>query len=241
MQYNGNLVVAPDRDRAIYTGLRKKAPDNIITPSFIRLEQTLSSGQGQYNFQIGKNVGNPSATEVRLDLNDAFVATRLGIYLFNDDPDLPGKAALQTYPSPVEFPAETNNVNPAHLEALYNGFLRVKVADVVYAETMATRKFRVVRTQQAAAAVAAGENSGAPVYPAAPQKINEAFGYDGLMDLTPQFIFQGQAKNELTLYVPTNSTQQVQYKTATTRIKVAWYMEGFLITQGSALGSQLRG
>ncbi|TAN12349.1 MAG: hypothetical protein EPN37_15615 [Chitinophagaceae bacterium] len=236
MQYAGNLVVAPDRERAIYTGLRRKAPNNIITPGFIRLEQQLSSGQGQYQFQIGKNVGNPSATEVRLDLNDAFVATKLGIYLLNDDPSLPGHSPLLTFPSPVDFPAEAGNVNPSHLEAFYNGFLRVKVADVVYAEAMATRKFRVVRDQQSAPAVAVGTN-----WPAAPQKLSETLGFDGLEDLTPQFIFQGQAKNELSLYVPANSTQQVQYVTATTRIKVVWYMEGFLITQGSALGSALQG
>lgn len=232
MQYAGNLVVAPDRERAIYTGLRKKAPNNIITPSFIRLEQQLSSGQGQYQFQIGKNVGNPSATEVRLDLNDAFVATKLGIYLLNDDLTLPGHSALQTFPSPVAFPAEASNVDPTHLEAFYNGFLRVKVADVVYAETMATRKFRIVRTTQQDVAAAT---------PPPSAKLSGAEGYDGLQNLTPQFIFQGQAKNELTLYVPANSTQEVQYKTAATRIKVVWYMEGFLITQGSALGSALQG
>lgn len=240
MQFNGNLVVAPDRDRAIYEGLRRKAPNNIITPSFIRLEQEMVSGKGVYSFEIQKNVGNPSATEIRLDINDAFMATKIGIYLMKKDATLPGKSILQTWPSPVVFDAETNNVDPADLETVYNGFLRVKVADVVYSENMATRKFRVVRDQQAAPAVAAGVDTTTPVYPAIPQKINESHGFDGLQDLTPQFTFQGQAKNQLELHVPANSTQEVQYKTATDRITLVWYMEGYLITQGSALGSQLR-
>lgn len=231
MQFNGNLVVAPDRNRAIYEGLRRKAPNNIITPSFIRLEQQLQSGQGVYQFQIQKNVGNPSATEVRLDLNDAFMATSIGIYLLNDDLSLPGHAGLQTFPSPVAFPSEEGNVDPTHLEAFYNGFLRVKVADVVYAESMATRKFRVVRTTQ---------QDVVATTPPPSIKLSGAYGLDGLFDLTPQFTFQGQAKNTLELDIPTNSTQKVQYVTAATRIKVVWYMEGFLITQGSALGSQLR-
>ena len=232
MQFQGNLVVAPDRARAIYEGVRRKAPNNIITPSYIRLEQQLSSGQSVYDFQIGKNVGNPSMTEVRLDLNDAFVAMKLGIYLLNDDPALPGHAALYTFPSAVNFPAEAGNVNPTHLEAFYNGYLSVKVADVVYAESIATRKFRVVRTTQQDVAAAT---------PPPGVKLSENEPYDGLVDLTPQFIFQGQAKNQLQAHIPANSTQQVQYVTATTRIKLVWYMEGFLITQGSALGSQLRG
>lgn len=231
MDYNGNLVVAPDRMRAIYTGLRRKAPKNIITPSFIRLEQQVQSGQGVYQFQIAKNVGNPSPTEVRLDLNDAFMATHLGIYLMNNDLTLPGHAQLVTFPDGLVFPAEAGNVTTSHLEAFYNGFLKVKVADVVYAESIATRKFRVVRTTQTSVA-------GATPPPNA--LVAEAYGLDGLFELTPQFTFQGQAKNILELDIPANSTQQVQYKTAATRITVVWYMEGFLITQGSALGSQLQ-
>lgn len=223
MQFQGNLLVAPDREEAIYRKLKKLAPDNIITPSYIRMEALLSSGQSVYNFNIGQGVGNPRITENRLNLNDAFQATHIGIFLLNADATLPGKEALQTFPSATAFPTEASNVDPTDLECFYNGFLTVKVADVVYAESMATRKFRMVPTTQQDASNLSGEK-----------------GFDGLMPLTPQFTFQGQAKNTLQLTIPTNSTQQVQYKTATSRIYVVWYMEGFLVTQGSALGSQLR-
>jgi len=227
MQFQGNLLVAPDREEAIYRRLKKLAPNNIITPSYLRMEKLLSSGQSVYSFDIGEGVNNPRVTERRLNLNDAFMATHIGIYLLNASATLPGGRPLATFPSYKIFPAEANNVETEDLECLYNGFLRVKVADVVYAESMATRKFRYVPTTQ-------DEETDPPTV------LSGVSGLDGLWPLTPQFTFQGQAKNQLELHVPCNSTQQVQYVTSTDRIYAVWYMEGFLITQGSALGSQLR-
>lgn len=229
MEFKGNLVVAPDRERAIYEGLRRKAPNNIITPSYIRMEKLLSSGQGVYSFDMGQGVNSPRVTENRLNLNDAFMATHLGIYLLCANADLPGMKPLTTYPNNKQFPAEEDNVNPQHLEAFYNGYLTVKVGDVVYAESMATRKFRLVPTTQ--------QDKSVPPADGSAYNLSGEKGLDGLMPLTPQFTFQGQAKNVLELHIPANSTQEVQYKTSTDRIYVVWYMEGYLVTGGSLLGS----
>lgn len=229
MQYNGNLIISPDRDRAIFSALQRKLPGKIITPSYLRLEVLAQSGQSVYPFQIQKNVGNQSPTEVRLDLNDAFVGTKMGMYIFNDDLSLPGHAHLMTYPSPVQFPSEAGNVDPTHLECWYNGSIYLKVGNIVYSETIACRKFRVVPQTQEQVFVTPE-----------PGTLAQNDSYDGLVDATPQFIFQGDEKTNLELHAPANATQKVQYITAATRIKIALYFEGYLIPQGSKLGEKLR-
>lgn len=215
------------RQNAVFRTIQAKAPNSIIQPgAFLRSEVLLQSGQSRYAFNLGKNVGNPRATERRLDQNDAFIATHIALMLLAENPATPGVGVLQTFPNPVAFVAEANNVNPAHLENIYNGSLSIKVDDKVYSDGLLLAPCRVVNTtQQRAGATADGANA-----------YSEKKGWDGFIELSPTITFDGSRKNEVYLDIPVWNGQQAQYVTAATRIYAVLIQYGYLATGASNVG-----
>lgn len=139
-----------NRDRQIYNTLLKKYPGQIISPDFLRIEQELKNTTGSYVFPIETTSGQ-GIMERKLDRNDLFVITGLGIFLLAETEATPGAGVLQTYPNQIVFPAAAG-FNPDHLEAIYNGKLSLKIQSKVNIEGMSMQHFRVVpETQQSAA------------------------------------------------------------------------------------------
>jgi hypothetical protein len=193
-------------------------------PSYLRIEQQIVSGQSQYSFNI-KNDSGVSATENKLDQNDAFVVSKVGIALFKEAVvsgvrTQPGTGVLQYYPNATVFAAEAGNLDPAQLENFWNSNLEVKVADTVYFDSLWMKPSRTVRTTQQSSAT----------------NKSEAFLYDGLFDIDPIITFQGSRKNDIVLQLPNFNGAQQQYVTANERVFVTLLFWGILITGGSNLG-----
>lgn len=139
-----------NRDRQIYNSLVKKYPGQIISPDYLRIEQDLTNTKGSYVFPIETTSGQ-GLLERKLDRNDIFVITSLGIFLLAEVDTTPGAGVLQTYPNQTVFPAAAG-FNPDHLEAIYNGKLSLKVQSKMNIEGMSMLHFRYVpETQQSAA------------------------------------------------------------------------------------------
>jgi len=71
------------RQRAIYASLKasSKIGKKIIVPSYLRIEEELKDSQNVYTFDVLKT-GNETAVERKLDQNDIFVCSHLGLYIY---------------------------------------------------------------------------------------------------------------------------------------------------------------
>jgi hypothetical protein len=223
---NSAVQITPERDRGILARIRKNvANKNIaadkVQPSFLRIAVLADPSKSQYDFNVRKDVGTSLVHDQKLDQNDAFVVTKLGMMLLGETPANPGTGLLQTYPNNIVFAAEAGNVTPAHLNIFYNGKYKIKVDDRVYAESIPTNPMLTVRTTQQSAA----------------GNFSERFTDDGTVELTPDITLNGSKKNEITLTVPTFAGLQIQYAVATTRIYAVFYAKGFLVIGGSDVGT----
>lgn len=118
------------------------------TQSYLRLELALSTTITNYQFQIlNQTTGSQFNTEQRLNLQDSFVISSLGIYV-----GLPASATsttfeLDTYCDTVKY------TNAAAMNAIYNGQLQVKINnDVVVPAWDLQQHFYRPQTQLTAAA-----------------------------------------------------------------------------------------
>lgn len=222
----GNTIISPERDRAILSRVRtiaeqKGVDASKVQPSFLRVAVLLDPSKSAYDFVIRKDVGGSLVHDVKLDQNDAFVMSKMGILLLGENPATPGSGLLQTYPNNLVFPLQAAEVNPLHLNTIYNGSVKIKVDDRTFAEAIPTNPMLAVRTTQQASA----------------STFSERFLDDGLIELTPDITLNGSKKNEITLKVPTFTGLQIQYVTPTTRIYAVFYAKGFLIIGGSNVGA----
>jgi hypothetical protein len=223
---NTVAMVVSDRQRAILNRIRETVAQKGITPekvspSFLRVAVLMDPAKSQYIFVVKKDVGSSLVHDRKLDPNDSFVITDLGIKLLAETPANPGTGILQTYPNVQVFPAVAGEVTHAHLNIFYNGSIEVKVNDVVYAPAIKTEGMLVVRTTQQSSATT----------------FSERFLKDGTVELNPDITLNGSVKNEIALTVPTFAGLQIQHATAATRNYVVLDCLGFLIRGGSDLGS----
>lgn len=153
-----------DRDRKIFKAtediLKKvhgaNAEGMIISPSFLRAEVALSNSKGVYKFDL-KKTGNEVQTEVKLDRNDLFVVTRIGLFLAQQVASSIGKEVLQSYPNATVFGVA--GANAADLEAIYNGTTSLKIGSRVNIEKMPNHFFRFVPTTQQSSATNKSETN----------------------------------------------------------------------------------
>jgi hypothetical protein len=112
------------RERNIFNIVKGKFKDGIPSPSYLRIEQGISNSKNLYSFDVKKN-GNEQIQELKLDRNDVFVVHSLAVFISAQDNNAVGKEALQTYPNKNAF-GVAGGFNYKELEAIYNGFLRLK-------------------------------------------------------------------------------------------------------------------
>lgn len=204
------------RNAAVYNQLRKAYPNNpVIAPDFIRMEAYLTNGKSEYEF-FHKLLGNEAATENKLNEQDAFRVTDIGVFLTAENTTVPGIAELQTYPNPIVFPNETSALQTAHLEHIYNGKYIAKIGDTTYLPGMYIGECRVVNTSQQTSSANRSERGAG----------------DGFMPSTPQYTLRGRENNSLKIVVPANSVQKVESVFGTTgyKTKVVLILRGFKIT-----------
>lgn len=113
------------------------------TQSFLRLELALSTAQTRYQFQIlNQTSGSQFNTEQRLNLQDSFVISSLGVFLGKPSSSTDTTFELDTYANTVKY------TNAAAMNAIYNGTLQVAVNnDVIVPAWDVQRHFYRPQTQ----------------------------------------------------------------------------------------------
>lgn len=168
-----------------------------LTPSSLYLSKAISASQTVYNFDV---LETQNATlqnkEIRLNLNDEFIITSIGVYieatLIDVTNSLTYGSRLLTY-APFELKSTLAGVNP-----LWNGQLSISVNNVVFLDKFDTGKCqRIPNTLyqpfQAATAAIAQVQAG---------QAGNDFEKDGMVDIEPMLTLSGAKKNNITLTLP---------------------------------------
>lgn len=211
-------IQATDRARAVFNSLKKR-PGVVTTQSYLRLEQTLGTS-GQINFQVLINDGAANANERRLALTDAFTVTSLSVLIYKQaSGGAISAGTLDTFPNPLTY---SNAGEAAALQAIYNGYLSVRVNSVVYIDSLDVYRFYRAGTAQKGV-----ETTTSPsVYVA-----NE---YDRgdypFYSLTPGIRLSGATKNEISLTLPESVAMAGAGGTTN---RVVCYLRGFLEQNGA--------
>lgn len=205
--------------RALYNKLKKENPGKVISYSYLRVEEIIKNTKNSYKFNILKSNGVDGLTEVKLDKNDRFVMTHLGIFLLAQDSAAPGKAVLQSYPNETVFApvAGPPAFVPSDLELIYNGKLHIKVGTTQFVENFPMWDFRAVpETQQSA-----GNNK------------SQADENSGFIEMTPIITLSGAKDTTIQIEVPIDGTIEMEAQAAGINNKLVFLPKGFLIKDGA--------
>jgi len=130
-------------NREIFKELQAKYKDYDIAPSFLRVEAALSNSKGEYTFDVMTSNGVDIATEKKLNRNDVFIATQVGLFLTAQEIAKIGKEVLKTWPDTSVF-SSTSTFTPEHLNTIYSGYLWMKINTKVAIENLCGYDFRKI-------------------------------------------------------------------------------------------------
>ena len=204
----------------------------ITTPGYLRLETLLQSGAtatslSSIAFNTLDTSGVKQPTERRLKLSDTFTVTGISFYLGGGTatpigaPTATEQASelLHTFPN-----AQVTSIgaNATVLEALYNGFLSLRVDTTTFLDSLPMRAFYRVGDVQQGTITATGGNTG-----------NKSGWYSsmyGRNELLPTIELNGQANIEWSITLPTTVAYS---QPAATFLNAVIVLDGFL-NQGAA-------
>lgn len=208
----------------------------ITTPGYLRLETLLSNSAApttlsQIAFNTLDTSGVKLATERRLKLADSFTVTDISFYLGT------GTAAAVGAPTPAEQSVERLNTFPnagvpqigllsaVQLEAIYNGFLSLRVDTTTFLDSIPMRQFYRVGD----VATGVQQASGAPGAAGFVNQSSWPLSMFGRSELLPTIELNGQSNIEFGITLPSTVayTQAAGYTTAVI------ILNGFL-NQGAA-------
>jgi hypothetical protein len=166
-----------------------------LTQSSLFLTKPISSSVTTYNFDV---LETQTATlqndEIRLNLNDEFIITQIGMYLVGNVNGTPGRILLTTPPY------ELNAASADKLTDFYNGAFKIAINNIVYMEKWDTYKHQSRATtqfQSFSALIAVP-----PTFP------ENNYAKDGMYGVEPMITLSGAKKNDLTLQIPAAITAQ---------------------------------
>jgi hypothetical protein len=160
-----------------------------LTQSSLFLTKPINAAVTTYNFDV---LETQTATlqndEIRLNLNDEFIVTQIGMYLVGNINGTPGRI-LFTSP-----PYELSTTQADRLTDFYNGAFKIAINNIVYMEKWDTYKHQSIGTTQfqsfqlgVATPPAFAENN---------------FAKNGMYGVEPMITLSGAKKNDLTLQIP---------------------------------------
>jgi len=165
-----------------------------LTESSLFLTQAIDANKTTYTFDVldSQNTGL-QPDEIRLNINDEFIATHMGVFLYGKATLTPVVANSPTAPALFSYAPIEANAQAIQLDGLYAGKMKIGVNNIIYVEKWDTRKCRQVQRTQFASFIA-----GVPVC-TIPSQENDM---DGMIALEPMVTLSGAKKNEITLEMP---------------------------------------
>jgi len=169
-----------------------------LTQSSLFITKDIDPTKSNYDFDVLENQTQTlQPDEIRLNINDEFIVTHLGVYLYGtwtigDAPRLPFSTGNQllTY-APLELDSESISV-----KNLYSGQLKIAVNNIVYLEKWDTRKHEKVTRTQFTSEV----NSVNGVAPATMP--SNCFEDDAMIAFEPMLTLSGAKKNDISIRLP---------------------------------------
>jgi hypothetical protein len=210
------IVMTNDRKRANFMVQKKelKASADNFSQSYLRLEAVLSTASNEIRFELAKNDGNSYPTENRLDKNDVFVADEIGLFILKQDvANKKTNGLLSTYPSIVDYTAAQQQ----DILAIYQGFLKFTLGDVVKVRSMEVLQFlQVPETQKTSAT-----------------NFDQKTANSGFCNITPGIRLDGTGTNEIVLKFPSYNAWAGNSAVAGTEHRIVLMLKGFLATNAS--------
>lgn len=160
-----------------------------LTQSALRLEQPLVANQNTYEFPVMNNIlsqnGTIFNTEIRLNMQDTFVPTHVGVFVGLPTSSVDTAWRLFSWPNPAVF------ANATQLQALYNGQLKIMVNNYQYTYGWdLQRHYNSPQTQQTA-----------PLGAGSPADENN-FADDGMYPMQPYVLFGGAQNVQISIKLP---------------------------------------
>ena len=137
---------------------------------------------------------NLTADQIRLNINDEFVCTTLGIFAEGDlqvGMANSGIKRLFTY-APIE-----NTSSASRFENLWNGTLSISVNNIVFLDKFDTRKHEYIGQTQWGSFAAGTQNA---------TQNSAQFSKSGMFPIEPSLTLSGSKKNQITLQLNTALT-----------------------------------
>ena len=174
----------------------------ITTPGYLRLEALApyNTATSSIKFSTLDTSGTQTCTERRLKLNDTFTITDISFYLGA------GANTANGAPTAAEYSIQTLNTfanpkiasfagNASSLEALYNGFISLRVDTTTFLDSIPMKQFYRVATSQ--------QGVGSSVTSNTPIQANEwPLSMYGRNELLPTIELNGQSNIEWTITLP---------------------------------------
>lgn len=215
----GVQVINSERERGAYMAYATKPEfaGKDISPSFLRLEVDITNSNNKLTFKTYVGDGTTqNPTEKRLDRNDKFIITKIGLFLLMQ---LPAKSngRLHAYPNLTDFGAAA----AADLESIFNGELSITINRKKWLPSLDTQRFlKIPETQQSA-----GTNR------------DQRSLHHLMENLTPHIELDGSGTNEIEITYPSHAA----WAGATPVVggnthRAVLYIHGLLIVSGSSNG-----
>lgn len=177
----------------IYANYVKRQKANVrLTQSSLFLTKDIDPTKSSYTFDVLETqTSTIQPDEVRLNINDEFTCTDMGIYLYGEQNTNARNAAkskeLLTY-APIELSGDALFLAP-----LYKGSFKAAVNNIVYLEKWDIRKHEIKPRTQEASFVTGTNVSTQP-------SLN--YADDGMIEMAPMLTLSGAKKSELTITLP---------------------------------------
>ena len=190
----------------------------ILTQGYLRLEQAMVVGQTNILFPVlvNQSTGGQFNTEQRLQLQDSFVVSELGIFWFLPNGSTTDTSTpLLSWPNPTLF---TTAGAAAAAETLYHSYLTLAVNKVVLVPYWDIQRSRLANQTQQTAAFGAGS------------PVDQLSGRDDVFYPTePNWVFIGSRSNILQIVMP-NAFAAVQ-----PFARIVIYMRGVLAQNSTSV------
>lgn len=224
-QRRPGTIKATNSQRAVYNDLTKKYAGNrnvIITPSFLRLERTVTGSISSLEFFTLQTEGSVLSTERRLQLPDTFVVGAVGLFISKiastNTAEDNAKTILRSFPNPQVF---TGSGEADNLMAIYNGFMSLRINSTVIIDSLPCYEFYDAAQSQQGVGSAATSNQ--PV-----QRDQFNGNMSGYVPINPTVNLDGSKKIQWTLNLPASTNLA---GTSSTN-KLSLILKGFLVQNG---------
>jgi len=166
-----------------------------LTQSSLFITKDIDPTKSNYDFDVLENQTQTlQPDEIRLNINDEFIVTHLGVYLYgtwtaaNSAGDKIGSGNQLLTATPLNLDGAT-----IVSKNLYSGQLKIAVNNIVYLEKWDTRKHEVVSRTQFASQLAATNVA---------TMANNNFEDDAMIAFEPMLTLSGAKKNDISIRLP---------------------------------------